>query len=79
MLRKGPYKLSFLFGSEKYYKKLENNSMLELYNIDEDPEELENLFDRSEQLSKDLLEEMKAKLVEKNLFNATLEMYLAKG
>jgi arylsulfatase A-like enzyme len=79
MLRKGSSKLSFFFGTQNYYSRLDNNTLFELYNIDEDPEELNNLFNRSEQLTIDLLGEMKAKLGEKNLINGNLEKYLSEG
>jgi arylsulfatase A-like enzyme len=44
MLRKGSHKLSFLFGKYKRYDNLENGKLLELYNVEDDPEELVNLY-----------------------------------
>ncbi len=57
MLRKGPYKFTQYYG----YKQLPGNQpYFELYNLEQDPEELENL----ENKETDLLQEMRAELDE---------------
>lgn len=43
MLRKGNYKLTYFFGTHKKYEDLNGNEKFELYNLQNDPEELDNL------------------------------------
>jgi arylsulfatase A-like enzyme len=62
-VRKGVYKLMYFFG----YKELGGNSeRVELYNIRDDPEELNDLFDTEKEIGLKLLNELKAKLEEVN-------------
>ena len=61
VLFKDPYKMIYYYG----YDELDdfNGELVELYDIYEDPEELVNLYDPAENLSRVLLDEMKTKLV----------------
>lgn len=62
-VRKGDYKLMYFFG----YKELRGNrERVELYNIKDDPEELNDLFDIEKGIGQELLNELKAKLEEVN-------------
>ena len=74
MMRKGPFKLSYLFGNKKYYSKLDGNQYFELFDIEEDPEELINLFDRSDPVTRDLIDELNTKLSEKNLLSENINL-----
>ena len=62
MLCKGPYKLTYLFGNANYFERLDGKPIVELYNVESDPEELNNLFDQSNSMKKDLTEEMFGKI-----------------
>ena len=59
---KGDYKLMYFTG----YKELEGKERVELYNLAEDPEELNNLFSDRSSLGRTLLGELKSKLFEMN-------------
>jgi arylsulfatase A-like enzyme len=62
-VRKGDYKLMYFFG----YKELGGNGeRVELYNIKDDPEELNDLFNIEKEVGLELLNELKAKLEEIN-------------
>jgi len=61
-IRKGDYKLMYFFG----YKELNDSERIELYNIKDDPEELNNLFDKENEIGMELLSEIKWKLKEVN-------------
>jgi arylsulfatase A-like enzyme len=61
-LRKGDYKLMYFFG----YKELRGRERVELYNIKDDPEELNDLFDTENEIGLKLLTELKTKLGEIN-------------
>lgn len=61
-LRKGDYKLMYFSG----YKELRGRERVELYNIKDDPEELNDLFDTEKETGLKLLTELKAKLGEIN-------------
>jgi arylsulfatase A-like enzyme len=62
-LRKGQYKLTYFFG----YKELENrNERLELYDLEEDPEELQDLSLARKAIVDEMLGEVKSKLLEVN-------------
>lgn len=63
MMRKGDYKLTYLFGSEDIYENL-NGTLYELYNVKEDPEELENLYQSQPELANSLIQELKDKMRE---------------
>ena len=64
MLQKGPYKFTQYYG----YKQLPNNQpYYELYNLEEDPEELENLVEKEINVAKDLRNELDEKIFEKDL------------
>lgn len=61
-LRKADYKLLYFYG----YKELAGRERVELYNIKDDPEELNDLFDIEKEIGIDLLTELKVKLGEMN-------------
>lgn len=61
---KGDYKLTYFFG----YKELGTNSeRIELYNLKDDPEELNNLYEMEKEIAQELLDELKSKLKEVNM------------
>ena len=63
-IRKGDYKLMYFYG----YKELGTaGERIELYNIKDDPDELNNLFDTEKEIGQELLDEVKAKLKEVNI------------
>ncbi len=63
MLTKGKYKLVYYFG----YKRLEpTGERFELYDLEADPEELNNLFITQSAVSTEMLQEIKSKLAEEN-------------
>ena len=62
-VRKGDYKLLYFYGYEELGT---DGERLELYNIKDDPEELNNLYDIEKEIGQELLEELKAKLKEMN-------------
>ena len=60
-IRKGDYKLLYFYG----YKELgEAGERVELYNLRDDPEELNDLYDVEQEIGRELLNELKAKLKE---------------
>jgi arylsulfatase A-like enzyme len=61
-LLKGPYKLMYFFG----YEELEGGEGLGLYDLVNDPEELNNLYSAEAALGREMLEELKSKLAEMN-------------
>ena len=61
-LIKDKYKLMYFTG----YKELEGRERIELYNLAEDPEELNNLFSAQSGIGKTMLDELKSKLSEMN-------------
>lgn len=58
MLRKDEYKLTYLFGNDAMYSKLNGKPYYELYNLEEDPEELTNLYHPDDRVSKEMFDEM---------------------
>ena len=62
VVRKGDYKLMYFYG----YKELAGAERVELYNIKEDPEELNNLYDTEKEIGTELLAELRLKLGEVN-------------
>jgi hypothetical protein len=60
---RGIYKLLYFFGYEEYSGTGEH---LELYDIQNDPEELNNLYPEEQGLGRDLLNEVKEKLAQVN-------------
>jgi arylsulfatase A-like enzyme len=63
MIRKGPYKFTQYFG----YKQLPNKKdYFELYNLEEDPEELDNLVDKETEIARELRSELDKKIAEKD-------------
>lgn len=62
IVRKGNYKLIYFVG----YKELRGQERVELYNIKDDPEELNDLFDNEKEIGLELLTELKVKLEEIN-------------
>ncbi|HKJ28019.1 MAG TPA: sulfatase-like hydrolase/transferase, partial [Anaerolineales bacterium] len=63
MIRKGPFKFTQYFG----YPQLPNHvPFYELYNVVEDPEELENLVDKEVAVAKQLQDELDQKILEKD-------------
>jgi len=62
-LRKGDYKLQYFYG----YKELgDAGERVELYNLRDDPEELNDLYDVEQEIGQELLNELKTKLKEVN-------------
>ena len=61
-LVKGKYKLTYFFG----YEKLSGGERIELYDLDSDPEELNNLSSSKPETTAELLNEIKQKLSEVN-------------
>ena len=59
MIVKGQYKLTYYFGYEKLNGR---GPLIELYDIQKDPEELENLFETRSSITNELLDELLAKL-----------------
>ncbi|MFN2144924.1 MAG: sulfatase [Anaerolineales bacterium] len=64
MLRKGRYKLQHHFGQNGYYEPLGGVPLSELYDLENDPEELDNLFDEQGEMGKTLLDELFEKMRE---------------
>ncbi len=62
-IRNGDYKLMYFFGYEELGI---GGERIELYNIKEDPEELNNLYDAEKEIGQELLDELKTKLKEMN-------------
>lgn len=62
MLVNEQYKLTYYIG----YNELAGNELVELYDLENDPQEMENLYSPHQSLSKDLLYEMKNKVREVN-------------
>jgi arylsulfatase A-like enzyme len=61
-LVKGQYKITYFFN----YPKLEGQERVELYDIDQDPHELNNLYPGEKTIGNQLLNELKSKLDEMN-------------
>lgn len=61
-LVKGQYKLTYFFG----YQELKNEDRLELYDVQNDPEEMNNLYSAKRETAADLLQELRNKLAEMN-------------
>jgi arylsulfatase A-like enzyme len=64
VIRKGDYKLMYFFGYEELSP---TGERIELYNIKDDPDELNNLYGIEKGIGQELLDELKAKLEEMNL------------
>jgi choline-sulfatase len=62
MLVKGRYKLTSYFG----YTETQGLERMELYDVESDPEEMNNLYAVETKVAKELLDELKAKLAEVN-------------
>jgi choline-sulfatase len=59
LIRKGPYKLTKYFG----YGFLRNSdTLVELYDLDNDPEEMNNLFETKPETASELLQELETKI-----------------
>ena len=67
MVRSGSYKLICHFGNAKYYEVLQGERVFELYNLEEDPEELVNLFPEELGIANRLLDEINAKLASEGI------------
>ena len=67
MLQKENFKLIYHFGVERYYEVLNGEPYLELYDLENDPEEMENLFEKRPEIANELFDEMNAKLASMNL------------
>jgi arylsulfatase A-like enzyme len=63
MIRKGDYKLTYYFG---YDELGEAGSAFELYDIENDPEELENIYSETSSIAQDLKAELMVKIKEKD-------------
>ena len=62
-IRKGDYKLMYFYGYEELGP---GGERIELYNLKDDPEELNDLYDVEKEIAGELLNELKAKLEEMN-------------
>ena len=62
-IKKGDYKLMYFYGYEELGP---NGERIELYNLKDDPEELNNLYDVEKDIGQELLNALKVKLKEKN-------------
>jgi arylsulfatase A-like enzyme len=62
-IRKGDYKLMYFFGYEELGA---SGERIELYNIKNDPEELNDLYETEKEIGQELLNELKTKLKEVN-------------
>jgi arylsulfatase A-like enzyme len=60
---KGDYKLMYFIGYEELGA---GGERIELYNIKDDPEELNDLFEVENEIGLEMLDELKAKLIEMN-------------
>jgi arylsulfatase A-like enzyme len=67
MLRKENYKLIYHFGVVREYEVLNGEQYLELYDLESDPEEMDNLFKKRPEIANQLFDEMNAKLASMNL------------
>ncbi|MBN2045033.1 MAG: sulfatase [Anaerolineales bacterium] len=67
MIRAYDYKFTYFFGTKNKYSKLPDSFGFELFDLANDREEMENLFDPSDSLSQTFLQMMEDKLLEKNL------------
>jgi len=63
VVKKGDYKLTYYYG----YEELAGNERIELYNIKDDPEELNDLYAVEKEIGQELLDEVKRKLEEVNI------------
>ena len=63
VIRKGDYKLMYFYGYEELGT---GGERIELYNIKDDPDELNNLYDTEKEMGQDLLNDLKVKLKEMN-------------
>jgi arylsulfatase A-like enzyme len=63
MLRKGPYKFTQYYG---YQQLPDHQPFFELYNLEEDPEELDNLIKKEVRITKEMREELAEKIFEKD-------------
>jgi arylsulfatase A-like enzyme len=63
VIRKGDYKLTYYYGYEELGV---DGERLELYNVKDDPQELNNLYNVESEIGQQLLNELKAKLKEMN-------------
>jgi uncharacterized sulfatase len=62
MLRQGDYKLTYFFGDQKKYKALNGEELYELYDLKNDPEELDNLYEKQPQIAQQMREMMFAEM-----------------
>ncbi|MCB9133811.1 MAG: sulfatase-like hydrolase/transferase [Anaerolineales bacterium] len=62
-LVQGNYKLMYFFG----YNELDGSELLELYDLENDPEELNNLYSTQKSIGDEMLSTVKEQLQEKNL------------
>ena len=65
MMRKGDYKLTYNFGDTDRYSRLNGEPLIELFDVVNDPEELDNLYGKENALGQLLLDELIAKMKEK--------------
>jgi hypothetical protein len=63
MLLKGKYKLTYYYG---YGRLQEGDERVDLYDVETDPQELDNLYPAQRGIGADLLDELKVKLAEVN-------------
>jgi len=64
MLRRGQYKLIYHFGEVDPYKPLNGIPLFELFDLESDPEEMDNLFEKENDIGEALRDELFAKMRE---------------
>lgn len=62
MMRAGRHKLIYSFGNDGYFEKLQGEPNYELFDLEADPEELDNLVESQPELFDTLFNELQAKL-----------------
>jgi len=64
MLLQNDYKLTYFFGNRKLYEVLNGQELFELYDLKNDPEELENLYNQEPTIAQIMLNAIYAKMEE---------------
>ncbi len=67
VLLRHPYKLIWHYGEDRYYELLKGTPQLELFHLEDDPEELTNLFETLPEIGAAMLTELRARLDELDL------------
>jgi arylsulfatase A-like enzyme len=67
MMRKGKFKFTYNFGDVERYSRLNDQPLYELFDLEVDPEEMENLSLKRPKVAASMLDEMIAKLEERDM------------